>query len=76
MPAISGVLTDGSLVTDFKIKSELFNSHFAAQCTSAKNASTLLEFKYSNEKRLNSFAIDEDDIFLIKTIVGIKYIYE
>ena len=31
MPAILPVLADGKLISDFKIKSELFNSHFAAQ---------------------------------------------
>ena len=29
MPAIAPVLADGKLVSDFKIKSELFDSHFA-----------------------------------------------
>ena len=33
MPAIAPVLADGKLVSDFKIKSELFDSHFATQCT-------------------------------------------
>ena len=36
MPAIPPILADGKLVSDFKIKSELFNSHFAAQCTPVK----------------------------------------
>ena len=35
MPAIPPD-THGKLVYDFKIKSELFNSHFAAQCTPVK----------------------------------------
>ena len=65
MPAIPPILADGKLVSDFKIKSELFNSHFAAQCTPVKNASKLLKFKYRTDKRLNSFTIDENDIFLI-----------
>ena len=65
MPAISPILADAKLVFDFKIKSELFNSHFAAQCTPVKNASTLPKFKYTTDKRLNSFTIDENDIFLI-----------
>ena len=65
MPAIPPILADGKLVSDFKIKYELFNSHFAAQCTPVKNASTLPKFKYRTDKRLNSFTIDENDIFLI-----------
>ena len=32
MPAIPPILDDGTLVSNFKIKNELFNSHFSAQC--------------------------------------------
>ena len=65
MPAIPPILADGKVVSDFKIKSELFNCHFAAQCTPVKNASTLPNFKYRSDKRLNSFIINENGIFLI-----------
>ena len=53
-PAIRPILAD-----------ELFNSHFAVQCTPVKNASILPKFKYRTDKRLNSFTINENDIFLI-----------
>ena len=59
MSAIPPTLADGKLVSDFKIKTELFNSHFAAQCTPVKNASALPKFKYRTDKRLNSFTINE-----------------
>ena len=59
MPAIPHILADGKLVSDFKIKSDIFNFHFAAQCTPVKNTSTLPNFKYRTDKRLNSFAINE-----------------
>ena len=65
MPAIPPILADGKLVSDFKIKSELFHSHFAAQCTPVKNASTLTKLKYRTGKRLNSFRINKIYIFLI-----------
>ena len=65
MPVIPPNLADGKLVSGFKIKTELFNSHFAAQCTPVKNASALPKFKYRTDKRLNSFTINENDIFLI-----------
>ena len=65
MPAIPPILAEGKLVSDFKIKTELFNSHFAAQCTPVKNASALPKFKYRTDKRLNYFTINENDIFLI-----------
>ena len=44
MQAIAPILADGKLVSDFKIKTELFNSHFAAQCTPVKNVSALPKF--------------------------------
>ena len=59
------ILTDGKLVSDFKMKSELFNCHFSAQCTPVKNANALPKFKYRTDKRLNSFTINENNIFLI-----------
>ena len=55
IPAIPPILADVKLVSNFKIKSELFDSHFAAQCTPIKNASTLPTFKYRTDNRLNSF---------------------
>ena len=64
-PAMPPILTDGKLVSDFKLKSELFNSHFAAQCTPVKNANVLPKFKYRTDKRLNPFTINENNIFLI-----------
>ena len=69
MPAISPFLPDGKLVFDFKIKFELFNSHFAVQCTPVKNAISLPRLKYRTDKRLNSFTINENDIFLILNIL-------
>ena len=63
MPAIPPILADGKLVSGFKIKTELFNSYFAAQCTPVKNASALPKFKYRTDKRLNSFTISENDYF-------------
>ena len=71
MPAIPPILADGKLVSDFKIKSELFNSHFAAQCTPVKNARTLPKFKCRINKSLNSFTINENDI---KLMDGITYL--
>ena len=65
MPAISPIFADTKLVSDFKVKTELFNSHFAGQCTPVKNPSTLPKFKYRTDKRLKYFTINENDIFLI-----------
>ena len=65
MPNIPPILANGKLVSDLKIKSELFNSHFAAQCTTVKNASRLPKSKFRTDKSLNSFIINENDIFVI-----------
>ena len=64
-PTISPILADGKLVSNFKIKTENFNSHFAAQCTPVKNVRALPKFKCRTDKRLNSFTINENDIFPI-----------
>ena len=53
------------MISDFKIKSEHFNSYFAAHCPPVKNSSTLPTLKYKTKSRLNSFNINEDDISLI-----------
>ena len=53
------------MISDFKIKSEHFNSYFAAHCTPVKNSSTLPTLKYKTKSRLNSFNINKDDISLI-----------
>ena len=52
MSDIPPILADGKLVSDFKIKSELFNFHFATQCTPVKSGSTLPKIKYRTDKRL------------------------
>ena len=65
MPTIPTVLDNDKLVSDFKIKSEPFYSHFSAQCTPVKNVSTLPKFKYRTDICLNSFTINESDSFLI-----------
>ena len=61
MPATPPIIADGKLVSDFKIKFELFNSHFAAQCTPVKNASTLLKFKASVSYFLTNFYFSPND---------------
>ena len=65
MPVIPLILADRKLVSDFKIKSELYNSHFATRCIPVKYASTLPKFKYRTDKHLNSIAVNENEIFLI-----------
>ena len=66
IPVIPPILHNNALVTDFKKKAELFNSHFANQCTSINNNSTLpVNVQYLTEKRLFSFDFSEDDIMKV-----------
>lgn len=62
---IPPVLVEGRLISDFKKKAELFNSHFDAQCTVVNNTSGLVDLQLRNCHRLNDFTINEEDIFAI-----------
>ena len=55
MPAIPPFLADGKLVSGFKKRTEVFNSHFAVQCTPVKNASALPKLKYKTDKTFKFF---------------------
>ena len=65
IPIIPPILVNGELVSYFKQKANMFNNHFASQCTAIKNSSKLPNFSYKTEKRLTSFDIKDDDILLI-----------
>ena len=63
VPTIPPVLVNGKLISDFKIKTEHFNSYFAAHCTPLKNSSILPTLKYKTKSQLNSFNINKDISF-------------
>ena len=65
IPTIPPVLDNSKLISDFQVKSEHFNSHFATQCTPVKKSGKLLKLRYETKNPLNSFAVNEDNIFLI-----------
>ena len=56
---------DGSLVSDFKQKANIFNSYFSSQCKPIDISSKLPVFAYKTENRLGSVDINEEDIYLI-----------
>ena len=58
-------LVNNQLVSDFHKKPELFNRHFAEQCTLVQNTSTLPVFSFKTNNQLKSFEINENDILLI-----------
>ena len=41
IPCIHPILYEDKFVTDFQVKSEIFNSHFAKQCSLLKNESRI-----------------------------------
>ena len=56
---------NGTLISDFKQKANLFNSYFSSQCTPIDTSSKLPVFAYKTENRLDSVDITEEDIYLI-----------
>ena len=65
MPIILPAFFEGKLISDFEKKAELFNNHFASQCSFVKNASTLPNLEHKTDERLNYFQINEDGILSI-----------
>ena len=65
IPNIPPLLVNNKLVSDFHKKAELFNRHFAEQCTLVQNTSTLPVFNFKTNNRLKSFDINENDLHLI-----------
>ena len=57
---------------DFQTESEHFNLHFSTQCTPVKTPSKLPKLKYQTKIQFSSFAISEDDIFLIIKIFDVN----
>ena len=62
IPNIPPLLVNNKLVSDFHKKAELFNRHFAEQCTLVQNTSTLPVFNFKTNNRLKSFDINENDL--------------
>ena len=51
-PAISPLLVDGTFISDFCEKANLFNNFFASICTPIKSNSTLPPFTYKTNTRI------------------------
>ena len=57
---ITPIFDNGTLVSNFKNKAEIFNKYFAKQCTPLENDSILpLMVNCMTENRLSTFVIDE-----------------
>ena len=64
-------------------KANIFNSHFAFQCTTVKSTSKLTHFKYKAHKGLTSIDVNEDALLLVikalnvgKPMGGVIYKWE
>ena len=72
VPLIPPILKQGTFFTDSEEKATLFNSFFAEQCTPIENLSTLPNFAYVTESRINTVNITEDNILSIIRSVNIN----
>ena len=64
IPYIHPLNVNGKLISNFEKKAELFNSHFASQCTPINNSSVFPPLEYKTNERLTSVNMKEDDIYL------------
>ena len=65
IPAIPPLLVDGTFISDFCEKANLFNYFFASICTPIKNNSILPPFTYKTNTRINCFHVVNKDALLI-----------
>ena len=61
-PKILPLFMDGSVITDFKMKASLFNSHFAKQCSIIENTSNLPEQNTPSEYSFSSINLNDDKL--------------
>ena len=63
IPLIPPLFHENKFVTDFKEKAELFNSHFATQCSLISNSSKLPQHtQYSTDNRLSCVSFSHHKI--------------
>ena len=65
IPAIPPLLVDGTFISDFSGKANLFNNFFAFICTLIRNNSTLPPFTCKTNTRINCFHVANKDVLLI-----------
>ena len=61
-PKIPPILDKDTFIISCKEKAKLFNEFFSKQCTLIINDSTLPDFQYNTDSRIDSIAIKKDDI--------------
>ena len=65
IPSIPPLLVNYKFISDFCLKPNLFNDFFASICTTINNGSTLPQFAYKTDVKINSFRVSQNDISLI-----------
>ena len=65
IPNIHPQNVNGIIISNFKKNAELFNSHFASQCTPIKNKSVLPPLEYKTNRRLASVNTEKKKIFTL-----------
>ena len=73
IPAIPPLFVDGSFISDYCKKANLFNNFFVSICTPIKNNSVLPPLLYKTNTRINSFHVTNKDILsIIKSLDSSK----
>ena len=62
VPSNPPLLANGTFVSNFKEKAELFNNFFSKQCTILSNGSHLPNFAFKIDKRINNVVFTSEDI--------------
>ena len=65
IPLIPPFFVNKKSISDFRVKTNLFNGFFASICTPINNGSTLPQFAYQTNVKINSFRVNQNDISLI-----------
>ena len=65
IPAIPPLIVNNNFETDFLTKANIFNEFFASQCTLIDNNSSLPNFNFRTNKRLNNVVINHAEILKI-----------
>ena len=65
IPSIPPLLVDSNFETNFLNKANIFNNHFANQCTTLNNGSFLPNVLYKTNGRINNISINSDIILKV-----------
>ena len=70
--SIPPLLVNSKFISDFRAKANLFNDFFASIYTPINNGSTLPQFAYKTNAKINFFRVNQNDISLIMKTLDAK----